>query len=75
MSESLSGQILEEVRSMPAAEQRRVLEFTRALALSTPQGVPGKDLLGFAGMIPLDDLQQMIAAIEEGCERVDADEW
>ena len=75
MSELLSGQILEQVRSMPAAEQKRVLEFARALALSASRGVPGKELLRFAGTIPLEDLQQMNTAIAEGCERVDANEW
>ena len=52
-----------------------MLEFTRALAVSTPHGVPGRQLLRFAGAISLDDVQLMREAIEQGCERVDADEW
>ena len=44
---------------------------------STPyclSGVPGQQLLRFAGAIPLDDIQLMRQAIEEGCERVDTNE-
>lgn len=40
-----------------------------------PQGVPGRQLLHFAGMIEADDLDAMQHAIESECERIDADEW
>ena len=73
MTEGLQGQILEQISGLPREQQRRVLEFARAL--STPQGVPSKELLRFGGLIPREDLQRMNAAIEEGCERMDADTW
>jgi hypothetical protein len=38
-------------------------------------GIPGKDLLQFAGLIDPDDLALMRQAIEEDCGRVDLDEW
>jgi hypothetical protein len=31
--------------------------------------------LRFEGAIPAEDLQLMSKAIEEGCEKVDIDEW
>jgi len=37
--------------------------------------VPGKQLLQFAGAIPLDDLELMRQAIEDECEQVDLNEW
>mgnify|MGYP005619758627 CR=1 FL=1 len=37
--------------------------------------VPGKQLLRFAGAIPLDDLRLMQQAIEIGCEAIDSNEW
>jgi hypothetical protein len=43
--------------------------------MSVPRGVPGPQLLRFAGAISPDDLQLMRQAIEEGCERVDTNEW
>lgn len=53
----------------------RVFEFTRALAISTSQGIPGQQLLHFAGAISSEDAQQMREAIEQGYEQVDANEW
>ncbi|GAB4152944.1 MAG: hypothetical protein Fur0021_18180 [Candidatus Promineifilaceae bacterium] len=46
-------------------------QFTRALAQTTPQGVPGRKPLRFAGTIPLEDVQLMREAIEQGYEQVD----
>jgi hypothetical protein len=72
---TLADKVVEQLKSLPYEMQWRVLEFTRALAVSVPHGVPGLQLLRFAGAIPSDDLQLMRQAIEEGCERVDANEW
>lgn len=42
---------------------------------SRVQGTPGKELLRFVGTIEPDDLILMQQAIEEDCERIDADGW
>jgi len=55
--------------------QWRVLEFARALTLSTPRGVPGRQLMKHAGTISVEDAEEMLVAIEEGCEQVDTDGW
>jgi len=52
-----------------------VLEVVRSLASHKPQGVPAKDLLPLTGAITAEDARQMMNAIEEGCERVDANAW
>jgi hypothetical protein len=69
------GELLELVRNLPSAEQRRVLDFARALSASRPRGVPGNELLRFAGTILSEDLTRMSEAIEEGCEQVDIHAW
>lgn len=69
------GELLELVRQLPVAEQRRVLNFARALSVSRPQGVAGNELLRFAGTIPGADLTRMTEAIEQGCEQVDTHAW
>ncbi len=66
MSRNLQSEIGQKLRVLPPEEQRLVLDFARALAVSKIQGVPGKQLLRFAGTIPSEDLQRMKAAIEEG---------
>ena len=60
---------------LPVERQRQVLEFARTLATPPLQGVRGSTLLQFAGTIDESDLEAMSRAIEDGCERIDADEW
>jgi hypothetical protein len=55
--------------------QRRVLDFARAMAESTPQGTPGKELLQFAGIMTPAEADEFLRSIEEDCERVDPNEW
>ncbi len=75
MDTPIVDKVIEQLKSLPHDLQWRVLEFTRALAQSTPRGVPGQQLLRFAGTITPHDAQLMRAAIEQGCEQIDTDEW
>ena len=75
MSTLIVDKVVDQMKDLPNELQWRVFEFTRALTLSVPRGVPGQQLIPFAGTIPADDLQLMRQAIEEGCERVDHNEW
>jgi hypothetical protein len=74
MTSAIKEKVLEQLDVLPDELQRRVLDFAQALALSLPKGVPGANLLRFAGSIPPDDLRLMSEAIESGCEEV-GDEW
>ena len=62
----LVEQIIQAVNRLTPDVQQKVLNFTSALR---PRGVPGKELLRFAGTIPADDLELMAQAIEAECER------
>jgi hypothetical protein len=75
MDISILEQVIEQLKVMPQDLQWQVLEFARTLAGSSIQGVPGWQLLRFAGAIPPDDIQLMREAIEQDCEQVDTDEW
>ncbi|MBD2166336.1 hypothetical protein H6G04_18230 [Calothrix membranacea FACHB-236] len=75
MDTSILDQVIEQLKVMPQDLQSQVLEFARSLASSKIQGVPGWQLLRFAGAIPTEDLQLISEAIEQGCEQVDTDEW
>lgn len=57
-----------QLEQLPLELQRKVLDFAQALVISLPKGMPGTQLLQFAGTIDLADLQQMQQAIECGCE-------
>jgi hypothetical protein len=75
MDPSLTQEIVERLNELPASQQQLVLEVVRSLASLKPQGVPAQDLLPLTGAITAEDARQMINAIEEGCERVDANAW
>jgi hypothetical protein len=75
MDTPIVEEVIEQLKTLPQELQQQVLEFTRALAQSTPRGVPGQQLLRFAGAIAPDDVRLMGEAIERGCEQVDTDEW
>jgi hypothetical protein len=75
MNTPVVDKVLAQLKALPSEMQWRVCEFTRALAASALQGVPGRQLLQFAGTVPPDDLQVMRQAIEEGCEAVNDNEW
>ena len=75
MDTSIIDKLIEQLKDLPQELQWRVLEFTRALVISTPHGVAGIQYLQFAGTIQLDDIKVMRQAIEQGCEQVDTDEW
>ncbi len=71
----IKQEILKELDRLPPELQRQVLDFARALGSSVSEGVPGKELLRFAGILTPEEAELMERAIEEGCERVDLSEW
>jgi len=71
---TLEQEILAHLHTLALSQQREVLAFVRTLA-TTPIGVPGRELLAFAGIIEPHDLITLQQAIDEGCEQVNLDEW
>lgn len=75
MNTKIEDKVLRKLKGLSYESQWRVLEFTCALAELSPKGIPGRDLVFFAGAIKSDDLMIMQKVIEEGCEKVDANGW
>ena len=71
----VQNELLKQMEQLSPALQRRVLDYARAMAESTPQGTPGKDLLQFAGIMSPDEADEFLRSIEEDCERVDPNDW
>lgn len=63
---AIKKQILDDLDRLTPEQQRRAAEFVRGMALSLPPGVPGRDLLQFAGSLDADSAREMRQAIEEG---------
>ena len=53
-------------------DQERVLSFVESMD-ALPDGLTLEQMKRFGGTIAEEDADQMRAAVEEGCERVDAD--
>jgi hypothetical protein len=67
---SIPDEVLREVEKLSAVEQRQVMDFMRALGSARPRGTPGAELTCFAGALSEESVDEMMAAIGEGCERV-----
>ncbi len=75
ISPTLEQELHEHLRHLAVEQQRQVVDFARALAVTRVRGVPGPTLLQFAGAIEAADVATMAQAIEHGCEQVNSNEW
>ncbi len=71
---TLEQEILVHLHTLTLPQQREVLAFVRSLE-TISIGVPGRELLAFAGIIEAHDLLPLQQAIDEGCEQVNLDKW
>jgi hypothetical protein len=75
---SIIEQIVKTLETLPAEEQQRVLGYVEGLAAGHRRPAvakPGAGLLKHIGSFDPAMLDRIEAAIEEGCEGVDLDEW
>jgi hypothetical protein len=75
MTQTFEAEIREQLNQLSHEQQHQVLKFARSLVTAQVRGVPGKSLLRFVGAVSDDDLAAVKQAIEEGCERVNPDDW
>jgi len=68
-------QILNDLERLSPEKQRRAAELVHELVSVLPKGASVDDLLSVSGTLNDGAAREMIQAIEEGCERVDLDEW
>lgn len=72
---AIKEQILSDLERLSPDEQREAAQLVHRLVSPPPKGASGRDLLRFAGTLDDESAREMMAAIEEGCERVDLGEW
>jgi hypothetical protein len=68
-------QILSDLDRLSPDEQRLAAELVHGLVSPLPRGASVDDLIELAGTLDDESAREMMEAIEEGCERVDLDEW
>lgn len=75
MAQRIEKELHEQFMRLKDDQRIRLLEFARSLSDSPASGENGKTLMRFAGTIEKDDIVIMRAAIDAGCEIVNANEW
>jgi hypothetical protein len=68
-------EIARKVDNLPPDLQEQVLQFVASLPTSALTGENGATLRQFSSSLDSVSARQMIQAIEEECERVEAGEW
>jgi hypothetical protein len=76
MSTSVKEQIARQVDKLTPEQQQALLDYAERLQ-SLPAGTPGEVLLEHMSDFNFEpgEVDEMMRAIEEGCERIDWDEW
>ncbi len=72
---NVSQEIARKIDNLPPDLQAQVLRFISSLSTSAPVGEHGATLRQFSSSLDSLSAQQMIQAIEEECERVEAGDW
>jgi hypothetical protein len=71
----IKNEIVIRVDKLPPEMQEQVLRFVASLTVSPSTRESGTALRQFSGSLDAESAPQMIQAIEEECERVDAWAW
>jgi hypothetical protein len=71
----VKDQILNDLEQLSPEMQERAARLVHSLVSPLPKGASGRDLMRLSGIIDPESAREMMEAIEEGCERVDLDEW
>jgi len=72
---TVKEQILSDLERLSPEMQARAAQLVHGLIEAAPKGIPGRDLLRFAGAIDAESIREMEEAIEDGCERIDPEAW
>jgi hypothetical protein len=72
---AIKEQILKDLDRLSPELQRRALELVHNLASPLSKGASVEDLMSLAGILDDESAREMIEAIEEGCERIDSQDW
>lgn len=71
----VKDQILKDLDRLSPEQQKRAAKLVSGLLTSLPEGASVGDLLKVVGSLDDASAREMMAAVEEGCEQVDTDEW
>lgn len=73
---SITDDLMEQFKKLDKAQQQRLLNFARVLAkMPVVRGESGESIVQAVGFFDAQSLDEMEAAIQEGCEEIDWRGW
>jgi hypothetical protein len=72
---TVKERILRDLDQLSPELQQRALQLVHNLVDPLPKGASVEDLMSLAGALDDESAREMIEAIEEGCERIDPEDW
>jgi hypothetical protein len=72
---AIKDQLLKQVDQLTLEGQHQVLEFVNSLAKRSSSKIGPKNFLELCGILDSQSAEEMRQAIEEGCERIDPNDW
>ena len=72
---AVKDQILQDLDQLSPEQQKQATELVHGLVSRLPKGASVEDLMQLAGSLDDQSAREMMEAIQEGCERVDLNEW
>lgn len=75
MNRPLPKDLADELEALEDEDIERVVVYARSLKEKRDQKERRSELMKLAGSIPKEEIAQIRAAIEEGCERIDHEGW
>lgn len=67
---AIQEQILNDLKRLSPKQQERAAKLVHGLVSPLPKGASVEDLMKVAGTLDAESAREMMAAIEEGCERL-----
>jgi hypothetical protein len=72
-SAHITNKLNDVIRYLTKEQKENLLKFVESLIQKPKKD--NSELIDFAGAIPLNEVELMKSAIEEGCENINYDEW
>ncbi len=72
---TIKEQILRDLDRLSPEQQRKALQLVHSLVVPVMRGASIEDLIPLNGILDKESAQEMRAAIEEHCERIDPSDW
>ncbi len=71
----LKKQLLHDLDKLPAEMQKKVKDYVHAMLIEKHEGVKGRSLIKYSGILNEEESKRISSVVREGCGTVDSNEW